>query len=153
MGMRISAPAEYGARILLRLAGLPPGGALNAEKLSRLENIPRAYVDQILQRLRHAMLVQSQRGAHGGYSLGPPPEEITMGMMIRAVEGGMFEEVCGKYSSGEQMCRHTSGCGIRPIWMRLGRLVEDFLDHLTVAELLAEAVETQAGRAEAARGG
>ena len=107
--MRISASAEYGARILVQLAR-SPAGALNADQLSKSENIPRAYVDQILQRLRKAGLVESHRGAHGGYQLALSPADITISMMMRAVEGNVFEDVCGKYSSGEHQCSHVNAC-------------------------------------------
>ena len=136
--MRISASVEYAARVLVQLARLPAGEALSAERLSKLENIPRAYVDQIFQRLRRAGLVESQRGAHGGYVLGRPPQALTVGMMIRAVEGSIFEDVCEKYASGEHQCSHLSGCNIRPVWQRLTSLVEGFFDKVTVQDLLAE---------------
>jgi len=136
--MRISASTEYGARILVQLARSRNGAALNAERLSALENIPRAYVDQILLRLKRAGLVESQRGVQGGHKLAKAPSEITIGMMIRAVEGSIFEDVCGKYSSGDHQCAHTSGCDIKPVWRRLTQLVEDYLDHLTLEQLLTE---------------
>lgn len=135
MGMRISASTEYATRMLLQLARLKHGEALSAERLAVLENIPRAYVDQIFQRLRHAGLVDSQRGAHGGYHLARPASGITLGMMMRAVDGSVFEDVCEKYSSGEHQCCHTSGCDIRPVWRQLTSLVEDFLDRLTLEKL------------------
>lgn len=136
--MRISASVEYGARILVQLARSPNGSALNAEKLSALENIPRAYVDQILLRLKRAGIVESHRGVQGGHRLAKAPAEITIGMMMRAVEGSIFEDVCEKYSAGDHRCAHTSGCEIKPVWRRLTQLVEDYLDHLTLEQLLTE---------------
>lgn len=121
---------------MVQLAHLPAGEALSAEQLSKFENIPRAYVDQIFQRLRKAGLVDSHRGAQGGYFLARPPQEISVGMMMRAVEGTVFEDVCEKYSSGEHMCSHTAGCDIRPVWKRLTGLVEGFLEQVTIAHLL-----------------
>ncbi|MBI4386512.1 MAG: Rrf2 family transcriptional regulator [Elusimicrobia bacterium] len=135
--MRISATAEYGGRILVQLAHLAPGAALSAEQVSKLENIPRAYVDQIFQRLRRAGLVESHRGSQGGYFLAQPAHEITIGMMMRAVEGTVFERVCEKYASGEHQCSHTAGCDLRPIWEKLTTLVEGFLDQVSVAQLVS----------------
>jgi Rrf2 family protein len=136
--MKISASVEYGARILFQLAKSPNGAALNADKLSALERIPRAYVDQILLKLKRAGIVESYRGVQGGHRLAKVPSEITMGMMMRAVDGSIFEDVCEKYASGEHQCAHTSGCGIRPAWRRLTELVEDYLDHLTLEQLSSE---------------
>lgn len=137
--MKISASVEYGARILVQLAKSPKSAALNADKISALEKIPRAYVDQILLRLKRAGLVESQRGVQGGHRLAKPTSDITIGMMIRAVEGAIFEDVCQRFASGDHRCSHTSGCDtIRPAWQRLTQLVEDYLDHLTLEQLLTE---------------
>ena len=133
--MRITSLVEFSARIMVRLAALPPGATLSADKLADLENISRDYVDQILQRLRRGGLVASQRGAQGGYSLAKPASEISIGAMMRAVEGGIFEEVCGKYSAGDHQCHHLQGCGLRPVWQRLGDMIEGFLDHVTIEQL------------------
>ena len=123
---------------MVQLSRSRNGAALNAERLSSLENIPRAYVDQILLRLKRAGLVESQRGVQGGHKLAKPASEITIGMMIRAVEGSIFEDVCQKYSTGDHRCTHTAGCEIKPVWRRLTQLVEDYLDHLTLEQLLTE---------------
>ncbi len=133
--MRITSLVECAARIMVRLASLPAGATLSAEKLSELENISRDYVDQILQRLRRGTLVASTRGAQGGYSLAKAPSAISIGELVRAVEGQVFEEVCGRYSSGEHECTHMSNCGIRPVWQRLGELIEGFLDKVTLDQL------------------
>ncbi|MBI4425660.1 MAG: Rrf2 family transcriptional regulator [Elusimicrobia bacterium] len=134
--MRITTQVEYAARVLVRLASLPPGGTLSAEKLSEQENISRDYLDQILLRLRRGQLVQSTRGAQGGYALARPASKISIGTMMRAVEGAIFEEVCDKYSSGEHQCHHLTGCGLRPVWERLGSLITGFLDQVTLDQLI-----------------
>lgn len=118
-----------------------PGGDLTAERLAELENVPHDYVAQILLRLKKAGLVSSRRGARGGYSLARPPREITVGMMVRAAEDNVFEDVCGRYAKGDSMCRHQSGCGIRPVWAKVAQLVEDFLNRVTLGDLLEEEVQ------------
>ncbi|MBI5202752.1 MAG: Rrf2 family transcriptional regulator [Elusimicrobia bacterium] len=133
--MRITSLVECSTRIMVRLASLQPGATLSAEKLSDLENVSRDYVDQILQRLRKGGLVASTRGAQGGYSLAKASSAISIGELVRAVEGQVFEEVCERYSSGEHECRHMSNCGIRPVWLRLGEMIEGFLDKVTLDQL------------------
>lgn len=145
--MKISASTEYAARIMFQLARLPAGEALSAEKLAGLENIPRAYVDQISQRLRHAGLLDGQRGAHGGYHLARFPSEISMGMIVRAADGAVFEDVCDKYSEGEYRCSHAAGgCDIRPVWHDLTALVEGFLDQVTLEQLVRGTARDGFGR-------
>jgi Rrf2 family iron-sulfur cluster assembly transcriptional regulator len=137
--MKISASVEYGARILVQLAKSPKGADLNADKIAALENIPRAYVDQILLKLKRAGIIVSHRGVQGGHQLAKPPSAITIGMMMRAIEGSIFEDICGKYASGDHQCSHaTTNCDIKPAWGRLIQMVEDYLDHLTLEQLLTE---------------
>lgn len=133
--MRITSLVECSARIMVRLASLPTGRKTSAEKLSELENITRDYVDQILQRLRRGGLVASTRGSQGGYSLSRRPAEISIGEIVRAVEGKVFEEVCERYSEGPDQCHHLTNCGIRPVWQRLGEMIEGFLDHVALDQL------------------
>lgn len=134
--LRIGSSIEYGMRVMVRLAGEAEGGTLSAERLSALENIPRDYVDQLLQRLRRAGLVDSRRGAQGGYRLAVPARKATIGQIVKAVDDGVFEGVCGRYSAGQSQCSHVGGCGIRPVWERLGLIIEDYLDKVSLAELL-----------------
>ncbi|MBI3297981.1 MAG: Rrf2 family transcriptional regulator [Elusimicrobia bacterium] len=134
--LRIGSSVEYAMRIMVRLAGQAEAGTLSAERLSALENVPRDYVDQLLQRLRRAGLIESRRGAQGGYRLAGAPRQITIGRIVKAVDEGVFEGVCDKYSAGQAQCSHVDGCGIRPVWERLGLIVEDYLDKVSLAELL-----------------
>ncbi|MBI5595056.1 MAG: Rrf2 family transcriptional regulator [Elusimicrobia bacterium] len=134
--LRIGSSVEYATRLMVRLAAEADGATLSAERMSALENVPRDYVDQILQRLRRAGLVESRRGAQGGYKLSLEPSRITIGRIVKAVDEGVFEAVCGRYSAGDTKCSHSDGCGIRPVWERLGLFVEEYLDNVTLAELL-----------------
>lgn len=134
--MRITSLVECSARIMVRLAALPPGGTLSAEKISEVEGISRDYVDQILQRLRRGRLAASTRGAQGGYRLARPAAEISIGAMVRAIEGRIFEEVCGKFGSDATLCGPRAACGLRPVWQRLGEMIEGYLDQVTLDQLV-----------------
>ena len=113
-------------------------GPMAAKDLAEHETIPRDFVDQLLMRLRRGGLVVSQRGAAGGYSLSRDPGKIDMASIVAAVEGQVFEEVCGRYSAGDARCRHQAVCGIRPVWQRLAEQIEGFLKQVTLAQLLDE---------------
>jgi Rrf2 family protein len=141
--MRITSSIEYATRLMVQLARAhddsnPGARALSAEKLSRSENVPADYVNQILLRLKRAGLVESQRGAGGGYSLSRPPESVKLGDVLRAVEGRIFEDVCEKYASQKKDCHHQGGCGISPVWQRLGALIEQYFDGITLRDLADE---------------
>ncbi|PCI33703.1 MAG: hypothetical protein COB53_12050 [Elusimicrobia bacterium] len=133
--LKISSSVEYAARIMVRLSSLRDHETISAEILASSENVPRDYVDQILQRLRRAELVASRRGAHGGYRLARVASEISVGNILHAVDDGVFESVCDKYAHGSNQCSHTDGCSIRPVWSRLERLVNGYLSQVMLTEL------------------
>lgn len=84
--MRISAKADYALRAALELAAAGDGH-VKGERIAQAQDIPLRFLENILLELRHQGLVQSQRGAEGGYWLARPPDEITLAEIIRAVEG------------------------------------------------------------------
>ncbi|OIO10820.1 MAG: hypothetical protein AUJ52_03215 [Elusimicrobia bacterium CG1_02_63_36] len=133
--LKISSSVEYATRIMVRLSELGDEETASAERLSVSENVPRDYVDQILQRLRRAGLVLSRRGALGGYRLARAPGGISIGNILHAVDDGVFESVCDKYADGSNQCAHTEGCSIRPVWRRLELLVDDYLSKVSLTQL------------------
>ena len=135
--MRITSSIEYAARLMLTLAR-EQGGALTAERLSESDNIPSDYVSQLLSKLRRAGLVEAHRGVGGGYRLTREPSQVTLGQVARAVDGEIFEDVCGKYDGGDKDCRHQGRCTISPVWRRLGALIDQFFDGVTLASLLED---------------
>jgi Rrf2 family protein len=136
--MRITSSIEYATRLMTTLAREYGRAPLPAERLAEADNVPSDYVSQILVRLRRAGLVVSHRGSAGGYGLSRPPAEVTLGQVVRAVDGAVFEDVCGRYDGGAKDCRHQDGCAISTVWGRLGGLVTDYLDGVTLASLLNE---------------
>jgi Rrf2 family protein len=114
------------------------GAKLTTESLSASENVSGDYVNQILLRLKRAGLVESHRGAGGGYCLSRSPAKITLGQVVRAVEGSVLDTVCDKYEGPERDCHHQGGCAISPVWKELGRLIEGFFDGITLDRLVAE---------------
>jgi Rrf2 family protein len=146
--MKITSSIEYATRLMTSLARAHGAAPLTAERLAAAENVPADYVSQILGKLRRAGLVASHRGSAGGYSLSRGPEAITLGQVVRAVDGDVFEDVCERYDGGERDCRHQGGCSISPVWRRLGALVTDYFESVTLAGILAEKpVDCHAGLA------
>jgi Rrf2 family protein len=135
--MRITSSIEYATRLMTTLARGHGQAPLSTEKLAESDNVPADYVSQILVKLRRAGLVASHRGSAGGYALSRPPAEITLGAVARAVDGDVFEDVCGKYEAGVKDCRHQGGCAISPVWKKLGALVTQYFESVTLADILA----------------
>ena len=146
--MKITSSIEYATRLMVTLAseyGKPP---MPAERLAETDNVPADYVSQILVKLRRGGLVTSHRGSSGGYSLSRSPAEITLAQVVRAVDGAVFEEVCGRYETGVKDCRHQGQCSISPVWTKLGELVTGYFESVNLAAIL----EQKAGACGAAPG-
>jgi Rrf2 family protein len=136
--MKITSSIEYATRLMVSLARSHGQRPERAERLASSENVPVDYVNQLLLRLRRAGLVESHRGATGGYSLSREPARITLGQIVRAVDGKVFEDVCEKYGAGEKDCRHQGQCSISPVWKKLGRLISDYFESVTLAGILEQ---------------
>ncbi len=85
--MMFSTKAEYGIRVMAHLARRDGDEPISLGSIANVEGLPLAYLEHLVQRLRRADLVESQRGAHGGYSLGRPADEISMAEIVEALEG------------------------------------------------------------------
>jgi Rrf2 family iron-sulfur cluster assembly transcriptional regulator len=134
--MKISAVEEYGLRCLLQLAQSRESQLLSAEDIASREGLSVAYVEKILAQLRRVGLVSSVRGMYGGYQLTRPPERITVGELVRAVDGDFFTDICDHFSGNQHTCVHSGSCSVRPVWLMVARHLYRILDHLTLADLL-----------------
>lgn len=138
--MRITTWGEYGLIVCVHLARRAEagGGALAARELAAAERLSHDYVEQILLRLRRAGLVQSARGARGGYALARPPESITVRDVLEASERVTFEVNCDLHRVDAQRCSPDAACSIRPVWRMLQERINAVLDAITLADLLQD---------------
>ena len=101
------------------------------------EDLPRAYLEQLVVSLREAGLVVSTRGAHGGYELSRPPEEITMSQVLRALEGPIAPMICATDDPEHAIvCDRSSRCTVNVLWVRVRDAVSGALDSMTLADLV-----------------
>ena len=138
--MRITTWTEYSLIISIHLAkrgrrGVAP---VAARELAEVERLPADYVEQILLRLRRAGVVESVRGAKGGYFLAQEPAAITVGHIMAASEHQAFEMNCVSHPVDSERCSPGSPCTIRPVWQALQRRIDDFLGSVTLADLLKD---------------
>ncbi len=136
--MKITSSIEYATRIMVSLSRGKEGAKFSAERLSEIENISVDYVTQLLQRLRRGGLVDSSRGPVGGYSLSRKPSEVSLGDVIRAVDGKIFEEVCSKYETGPKDCGQQTRCSLSPVWRGLRTMIEDYFDRIDLSRFAGE---------------
>jgi Rrf2 family protein len=134
--VHISAKSDYAVRALLALAARYPG-QLRGEELAAEQELPRKFLEAILGDLRRGGLVRSQRGAVGGFSLARDPAQITVGQVLRAVDGPLAE-VRGlrpdqtKYSG---VARH-----LPEVWVAARAALRIVLDEVTLTEVLTGAL-------------
>ena len=138
--MRVTTWTEYSLIISIHLARRSGNdhAPLPARELADLERLPADYVEQILLRLRRAGVVESVRGAKGGYSLAREPAAISVRDVMTACGQPTFEINCETHPVDASRCAPSSGCTVRPVWYALQRRVDDFLASVTLADLLKD---------------
>jgi Rrf2 family protein len=133
--MRFTTWAEYGLIAAVHLARRVGQGPVAARELAGQERLPHEYVEQILLRLRRAGLVQSVRGARGGYLLARAPAAITVRDVIEASELVTFEVNCDLHPVDPGRCDPRTACSIRPVWRVLERRINDVLSGVSLGDL------------------
>ena len=141
--MRVTTWTEYSLIISLHLARRGGGQPVAARDISESERLPADYVEQILLRLRRAGLVESVRGARGGYFLGRDPAKISVHDVMTACDHQTFEINCDTHQVDRERCGPGSQCSIRPVWQALRVRVDDLLKGVTLADLLQEETKVQ----------
>lgn len=134
--MRITTWAEYGVICALHLARRTDEGPVTGRDIAAREKLPGDYVEQILLRLRRAGIVQSTRGAKGGYALARPATAITVREIITAAELVTFDLHCETHPLDAERCAQSCDCSIRPVWVMLQKRIDEVLDSVHLADLL-----------------
>ncbi len=133
--MRVSAKTDYAIRAALELAAAASDDKpMKGERISTAQAIPLRFLENILMQLRHAGLVESRRGAEGGYRLARPAAEVTLADVIRAIDGplagvgGARPETLGFQGVAEPM---------RDVWIAVRASLRNVLERVTLAEVIA----------------
>ena len=145
--MLFSTKAEYGVRLMVELGRRTdsdePDAAVpvSLTALAEAEALPLSYLEHLVAKLRHAGLVSSVRGAHGGYRLAKPAREIAMLDVVQALEGPIAPMECFHSDrEGRVLCSHESdgdqACATKLLWTRVHGGVTKALDGTTLAELV-----------------
>jgi len=141
--MIFTTKAEYGVRLLVELGRHGDEAPVSLKAISEAEALPLAYLERIVALLKKAGLVESTRGAHGGYRLTRPAETISMDEAVLALEGAVAPMSCfvDDTQEGRVLCSHVEdrghGCPTRLLWTRVQGGVINALAGTTLAELVA----------------
>ena len=143
--MIFSSKAEYGVRLMVELGRQTPEQPTSLKAIAEAERLPLAYLEQVVARLKRAELVMSARGAHGGYWLARPAEQITMDEVVLALEGTIAPMECFLAETTERvLCSHAhhadadqhQHCATKLLWMRVQGGIARSLQTTTLAELV-----------------
>ncbi len=134
--IRFSTRGEYGLRMMMDLARHYGAGPESLTEIARHEALPPAYLEQLVGGLRKAGLVNSRHGAHGGYELARPPAQISVGEVMRVLEGPISPMVCATEGESEILCERQTFCSANVVWERVRDSVAQALDSLTMADLI-----------------
>jgi Rrf2 family protein len=133
VGMRVSAKADYAVRAAIELAG-SADGPVKGDAISKAQRIPLRFLENILGELRHAGVVQSQRGSEGGYWLARSADDITVAEIIRAVEGPLAS-VRGERP--EDLEYRGDAEPLRNVWVALRANIRQILESVTLADIVS----------------
>lgn len=134
--MKLSTQEEYGLRCLVQL-GREAGASLTIAELARREGISTPNVAKIMRVLRKGGLVNSTRGQAGGYTLSRLPGEVSIGEVLAALGGRIFDaKFCEQHSGVESLCINLGDCSIRPVLRQLQVVIDQVLGRMTLASLL-----------------
>ena len=146
--MKFSTKGTYGLRAVVELAARYGEGPVSLSAVAAEQGISEAYLEQLMRSLKNAGLVTTVRGKTGGYSLTREPTEISVGEVLRALEGSTNVVDC--IGSGANVCEKACTCSARPLFLKLQCRINAVLEETTIGELTEDHIE-QKKRIEHAR--
>ena len=144
--MKLSKRGEYGLKAAIDLASRDSQSALiPIKEIAEQQQIPVKFLEQILLTLKNAGLLGSKAGVGGGYYLAKPPEDITLGQVIRVLDGPVAPIRCVSQMAYERCtCEDEETCGLRLAMLDVRNAIADILDNTTLADVAARAEAAQA---------
>ena len=131
--LKLSTKGQYGVRAMYEIAKAGSIGPVTIKEISEKQDVSVAYLEQILNKLRKAGIIQSVKGPGGGYMLAREPEKISIGQILKELEGPVAITSCLDPSEG---CVRVDSCVTHLLWKALGDNIERFLDSMSLLDLL-----------------
>ena len=146
--MKLSTKGRYGLRALIDLAVYSGDETVSIASIASRQNISESYLEQLIAKLRKAGLVTSVRGAGGGYKLAKPAEEISVGDILRALEGSLDPVECPGLKE-ESACDRSDFCVTKYVWQKINDSINQTVDGISLSRLVEESrnVGNKAGSA------
>ena len=133
--MHISYKGDYALKAMLELAVRYPNGVVTIAELSKRLDIPIKFLEQVLLDLKHSGFLESKRGTQGGYRLAKHPAKISLGEIIRFIEGPIEPIACARQDATYKGCKDIYNCVFRNIWLRIAKANSEIVDTITFEDL------------------
>ncbi|MDA8083025.1 MAG: Rrf2 family transcriptional regulator [Nitrospiraceae bacterium] len=131
--LKLSTKGQYGVRAMFEIARNCGEGPVTIKEISERQDVSVAYLEQILNQLRKAGIINSVKGPGGGYVLSRPADKVSIGQILRELEGPVAITSCLDPKEG---CMRVDGCVTHLLWKALGENIEAFLNSMTLRDLL-----------------
>ena len=134
--MIVSTKGRYALRVMVSFAQRGGDDYIPLKEIAEAEDISQKYLESIMTTLSKAGFVDAVHGKGGGYRLNRKPEEYTIGSILKLTEGSLAAVSCT--AQGAAACSRTECCQAKPMWDRLEKLIDDFFEGITLADLLKD---------------
>lgn len=134
--MQITRASDYAVRVMIHLAGLPPGSRVRHPELSRATDVSGHFLSKVLQQLVRSRLIQSQRGSGGGFALAVPAATVSLLDVVEAIEGPVRLNQC---LDEEPSCERKSWCPAHQVWAEAQAAIVNVLGAASMASLASQA--------------
>ena len=145
--MKLSTKGRYGLRALIDLAVYSESEAVSISSISSRENISVSYLEQLVAKLKKAGLVISIRGAGGGYRLARPALDISVGDILRALEGSLDAVECSGLKE-DSTCMSADSCVTKYVWDKINNSITTAVDEISLEQLVIESKKVQSSGLE-----
>lgn len=132
----ISTRGRYALRVMIDLAEQDTGAYITLMDIAKRQGISEKYLESIISVLSKNGFLKTLRGRGGGYQLARTPAEYTVGSILKLTESSLISVACLEH--GAEPCSRAGECKTLPMWTRLDQLIDDFLESVTLADLLQE---------------
>ena len=138
--MRLTTKSRYGVRAIFDIAYNSAGMPVQIKDISKRQEIPPRYLEQIFHKLKQSKIVKSVRGPGGGYVLTSDPRKITVGDIIRAIKEPIYPVLCvDDKNEYNKKCSRAEQCVTRQIWKEAGEKITEFFNSITIGDLCKRA--------------
>ena len=134
--MLISTKGRYALRVMADLAEHPKEGYIPLKEIAQRQEISEKYLEAIIKILVRAKLLSGVRGKGGGYQLTRPPEQYTVGDILRLTEDSLAPVTC--LEADASPCARSAACRTLPLWQGLDQVIREYLDSVSLADLLKQ---------------